>query len=178
MNDVAVAIMDAAERRMRIGGFNGFSFREIAADVGIKSSSVHYHFRTKEKLGAAVIRRYTDHVAKVIDQQLETNPDPVQVWIEVFKGTLISEDRMCPATVLGAASLGLPGEVATEVKRYFRMAIDKLVGERLSEKRATQFLSTIVGALVVANSLGDPTVYDRATEDLLGRREARVPVYD
>ena len=47
MNEIAAAIMDAAERRMRIGGFNGFSFREIAADVGVKSSSVHYHFPTK-----------------------------------------------------------------------------------------------------------------------------------
>ena len=48
MNEIVAAIMDAAERRMRIGGFNGFSFREIAADVGVKSSSVHYHFPTKE----------------------------------------------------------------------------------------------------------------------------------
>src|SRR5437899_1576737 len=64
MSDVATAIMDAAERRIRLGGFNGFSFREIAADVGVKSSSVHYHFPTKEKLAAAVIHRYTDEVAE------------------------------------------------------------------------------------------------------------------
>ena len=54
MRDVKTAILDAAERRMQIGGFGGFSFREIAADVGIKSSSVHYHFPTKENLAAAV----------------------------------------------------------------------------------------------------------------------------
>ena len=57
MNEILAAIMDAAERRMRIGGFNGFSFREIAADVGVKSASVHYHFPTKENLAAAVTRR-------------------------------------------------------------------------------------------------------------------------
>ena len=54
MSEAATEIMDAAERRMRIGGFNGFSFREIAADAGVKSSSVHYHFPTKEKLAAPV----------------------------------------------------------------------------------------------------------------------------
>ena len=70
MSDAAVAIMDAAERRIRLGGFNGFSFREIAADVGIKSSSVHYHFPTKENLAAAVIHRYTDEVAELIEQEL------------------------------------------------------------------------------------------------------------
>ena len=68
MSEVAQALMDAAERRMRIGGFNAFSFREIAADVGVKSSSVHYHFPTKEKLAAAVIHRYTDEVAELIDE--------------------------------------------------------------------------------------------------------------
>ena len=40
ISDVKTAIMDAAERRMQLGGFGGFSFREIAADVGIKSSMV------------------------------------------------------------------------------------------------------------------------------------------
>src|SRR6266478_10194767 len=108
MNDNAIAIMDAAERRMRIGGFNGFSFREIAADVGVKSSSVHYHFPTKEALAAAVIRRYSEETAKLIDEELEKDPDPVRVWTNAFRRTALSEGRMCPCTVLGAASQDLP----------------------------------------------------------------------
>jgi TetR/AcrR family transcriptional regulator, transcriptional repressor for nem operon len=173
MHVVAVAIMDAAERRMRTGGFTGFSFREIATDVGIKSSTVHYHFPTKENLAAAVIRRYTDRVAALIDQQFERDPNPVRVWVEAFRATLLSQDRMCPATVLGAASLDLPEEVAIEVKRYFQMATDKLVSEGLSANQATHFLTTIIGALVVANALGDLTAYDRATSDLLAGQEKR-----
>src|SRR6202022_2633929 len=132
MNDVAVAIMDAAERRMRIGGFNGFSFREIAADVGVKSSSGPYHFPTKEKLAAAVIHRYTDEVAELIDQELAADSDPVKVWTRAFRGTLHSEERMCPCTVLGAGALGFAPEVAAEVKRFFKMCLDKLVAGGLS----------------------------------------------
>src|SRR6202042_3504475 len=100
MGDVKTEIMDAAERRMQQGGFGGFSFREIAADVGIKSSSVHYHFPTKENLAAAVIHRYTDNVEALINERLENDSDVRRVWIEVFRGTLFSKDRMCPATVL------------------------------------------------------------------------------
>jgi hypothetical protein len=44
---IAESIMDAAELRMRGAGFNGFSSREIADDVGIQSSSVHYISRRK-----------------------------------------------------------------------------------------------------------------------------------
>ena len=62
MNDVFVAIMDAAERRMRSGGFNGFSFRDIADDVGVKSSSVHYHFPTKDALVAEAYRSFNNEL--------------------------------------------------------------------------------------------------------------------
>jgi TetR/AcrR family transcriptional repressor of nem operon len=172
MSEIADAIIDAAERRIRLGGFNGFSFREIAADVGVKSSSVHYHFATKEKLAAAVIHRYTDEVAELTEKELATGADPVKVWTRAFRGTLHSEERMCPATVLGAGSLDLPREVATEVKRFFKMCLDKLVAGGLSSNGAAELLSTITGALVVANALDDRTAYDRATKELVRKSSA------
>ena len=172
MSDMVAAIMDAAERRIRLGGFNGFSFREIAADVGVKSSSVHYHFPTKEKLAAAVVRRYTDEVAKLIEDELATGADPVKVWTRAFRGTLHSEERMCPCAVLGAGSLDLPAEVAVEVKNFFKMCLDKLVGAGLSKNQAAELLSTITGALVVANALHDPSAYDRATRELVRKSNA------
>ncbi len=98
MSDVKTAILDAAERRMQIGGFGGFSFREIAADVGIKSSSVHYHFPTKENLAAAVIRRWAEETSEFIDRELEKDPDPARAWTNAFRGTALSEGRMCPCT--------------------------------------------------------------------------------
>ena len=167
MGEAATEIMDAAERRMRIGGFNGFSFREIAADVGVKSSSVHYHFPTKENLAATVARRYTQRVAEYIDRETAAGVDPVKAWILAFRGTLHSSSHMCPCTVLGAAARDLPPEVATEVKGFFKMCVDKLIAAGLSPDAANKLLATITGAMVVANALGDLTAYDRATSDLL-----------
>src|ERR1700741_3179618 len=172
ISDVKTAIMDAAERRMQLGGFGGFSFREIAADVGIKSSSVHYHFPTKEDLAAAVIRRWAEETSEFIDKELEKDPAPVRVWTNPFRGTALSEGRMCPCTVLGAGSQDLPPSVETEVKGFFKMCLDKLVAEGLSASKAAEVLSTITGALVLANALGDTAEYDRATRDLLRQRPA------
>src|ERR1700738_1494142 len=172
MSEAAAEIMDAADRRMRIGGFNGFSFREIASDVGVKSSSVHYHFPAKEDLAAAVIHRYTDEVAEIIERELESQRDPLKVWTKAFRGTLHSEERMCPCTVLGAGALDLPPEVAAEGKRFFKMCLDKLVAEGLSPNSAAELLATITGAMVVATALGDLAAYDRATSELI---RARVP---
>jgi len=174
MSDAKTAIMDAAERRMQRGGFGGFSFREIAADVGIKSSSVHYHFPTKEDLAAAVIRRWAQYTSELIDKELEKDSDPVRVWTKAFRGTAFSEAHMCPCTVLGAASRDLPDLVAKEVKGFFKMCQGKLVAEGLSPGKAAEVLSTITGALVLANALGDTAEYDRATRDLL-RKSAAAP---
>src|ERR1700746_1214169 len=172
ISDVKTAIMDAAERRMQLGGFRGFSFREIAADVGIKSSSVHYHFPTKEDLAAAVIRRWAEYTSELIDKELEKDPDPIRVWTKAFRGTAFSEAHMCPCTVLGAAAQDLPEKVAKEVKGFFKMCQEKLVVEGLSPSRAAEVLATITGALVVANALGDTAEYDRATRDLLRKSAA------
>ena len=172
MSDMKTAIMDAAERRMKAGGFGGFSFREIAADVGVKSSSVHYHFPTKEDLAAAVIRRYTDFVAEAIDAGLAGDSDPVRVWTQALRTSAYSESRMCPCTVLGAAAQDLPKQVAAEVKRFFTMHLDKLAAAGLSPGKASEVLSTLIGAMVVANALHDSSEYDRATEDLLQRQVA------
>ncbi len=173
MRDMKTAIMDAAERRMQAGGFSGFSFREIAADVGIKSSSVHYHFPTKEDLAAAVIRRWAEHTAANIDRALAKDPDPIRVWTKAFRGTAFSKPHMCPCTVLGASSHDLPKPVAEEVRRFFQMCLDKMVGSGLTHAKASAFLSTIIGALVVANALHDTAEYDRATEGMLADQTLR-----
>jgi TetR/AcrR family transcriptional repressor of nem operon len=52
-------ILAAAERRIRAAGYNVVSFREIAAEVGVKSASVHCYFPQKQGLGAVLVRRYS-----------------------------------------------------------------------------------------------------------------------
>ena len=95
MSDVKTAIMDAAERRMQRGGFGGFSFREIAADVGIKSSSVHYHFPTKEDLSAAVIRRWGGIYFRIDRQGAGERPKILSVSGRRPSEELLSPKRTC-----------------------------------------------------------------------------------
>jgi len=124
--DTAGEILDTMQELIQARGFNAISYQDVADRVGIRKASIHYHFPTKEKLAAAVVRRYTDEVAEMIDRELVADPNPVKVWTRAFRGTLHSDERMCPCAVLGAASLDLPPEVAAEVKHFFKMCLDKL----------------------------------------------------
>jgi hypothetical protein len=46
VKETAERLMDLAEAHIRSAGYAGFSFRDLAAEIGIKSASVHHHFPT------------------------------------------------------------------------------------------------------------------------------------
>lgn len=52
-----------------------------------------------------MIRRYTDNLEVLVNERLMEDSNVMRVWVGLFRGTLFSEDLMCPATVLGAAAL-------------------------------------------------------------------------
>ena len=77
MKDTAERLMDLAETHIRNAGYGGFSFRDLAAEAGIKSASVHHHFPTKSMMAAAVARRYADRFFAAIGQQEDESAEDV-----------------------------------------------------------------------------------------------------
>lgn len=169
VSDTVEAIMDATERRIREAGYSGFSFREIAADVGVKSASIHYHFPTKSALAAAVARRYNTRVVEAADAAVAAGQDVVEAWKAVFRSALEEGAKMCLCGSLGATVGDLTPDVAYEVQQFFKAGIDSLVAGGLTEERATQVLATLEGAILMASAQGDPAIFDRATGSLTGR---------
>lgn len=166
MSDRAEAIMDAAERRIRDAGYSGFSFREIAADVGVKSASVHYHFPTKDALAAAVAQRYNARIATAIADAVSGGANIVDAWRGVFRGALNEGARMCLCGALGTATSDLGPGVAAEVQRFFDHGIESLMAGGLSRERATQVFATLEGAILIASVHGDAAIFDAATAQL------------
>ena len=56
--DVATKILAWPSAWFRRGGYNGFSYADIAATMGVTKASLHYHFASKEALGCALIECY------------------------------------------------------------------------------------------------------------------------
>lgn len=166
MSDTVEAILDVTERRIREAGYHGFSFRTIAAEVGVKGASVHYHFSSKDALAAAVTRRYNERIAKAVDQKVKAGTDVVQAWLDVFRGALTDGARMCLCGALGVTLSDLSPEVVVEVKRFFDLAINSLVSGGLKRRRAMQVLATLEGAILMASVRGDVSTFDEATATL------------
>ena len=86
MNETAERLLDLAESHIRNAGYGGFSFRELAAEIGIKSASVHHHFPTKATMAAAVARRYGDRfLAAVVGPPKETAEEAIAMYRSAFR---------------------------------------------------------------------------------------------
>jgi len=51
LSDTAERILDIAQDLIQRRGFNAFSYHDIAAPMGIRKASIHYHFPSKADLG-------------------------------------------------------------------------------------------------------------------------------
>ena len=166
MSDTVEAILNVTERRIREAGYNAFSFRTVAAEVGVKGASVHYHFSSKDALAAAVTRRYNERIAKAVDQELKAGTDVVQAWLNVFRAALADGARMCLCGALGVTLSDLSPGVVAEVRRFFDLAMDSLVAGGLNHERAMQVLAMLEGAILMASVRGDVATFDEATAAL------------
>ncbi|MBW2453364.1 MAG: TetR/AcrR family transcriptional regulator [Deltaproteobacteria bacterium] len=64
-------ILNAADDLFGQVGFNGASTREIAESCGVNKALIHYHFRTKDELFAAVLDRYYDGLDVALREALQ-----------------------------------------------------------------------------------------------------------
>ena len=96
MNMTAQRLMDLAEAHIRDLGYGGFSFRDLAAEIGIKSASVHHHFPTKATMAAAVAKRYGERFfASVALRPNESAEDAISTYRSAFRAALAQDGRMC-----------------------------------------------------------------------------------
>lgn len=177
-NPTAERIMDIAEDLAGDGGYDGFSFRMIAADLGIKPASVHYHFPAKSDLGAAMVARYAERFFANLGDSRDANQPAdalLSTFAQAFRTILADDRKACLCGIFGAEIGRLPLPVAAEVREFFARAIDWLTplfarrGEREPRAAAMAFLATLEGALIVARSLDAVHVFDAALAQALRR---------
>jgi len=114
-------ILDVAERLVQERGFNGFSYADVAKELGITKAALHYHFPGKAELGDALIERYArrfgDALAAVDARDVDAAEKLrayAQLYAEVFR-----DDRMCLCGMLAADYATLPEPMRDRVVRFF-----------------------------------------------------------
>lgn len=88
--DTATELLDAAQRMVQERGFNAFSYNDLAEAIGIRTASIHYHFKTKADLGKALVDRYREELTTTLaalDRKCRTNKARLRGLIQVYRDT-------------------------------------------------------------------------------------------
>ncbi len=176
MTDTATRLLDAAEARMRAGGYHAVSFRDLAADLGIKSASVHYYFPKKEDLGAAVVRRYGEAFFEMLGGLVGPDtaaPDRITALVSAFRQALMTTDKVCLCGIMGAEAQGLPDPVRAEVARFLTSVLEWVTkayaetGAANPKARAELAVAALEGAMILSVNLQDMDAFDRVAAELV-----------
>jgi len=176
-------ILDVAERLVQLRGFNGFSYADVAAELGITKAGLHYHFSGKAELGEALIIRYAARFAdalRQIDLDCPDGPAKLAAYAELYAG-VFREERMCLCGMLAADYATLPPAMRGAVVRFFdeneswlEGVLEKGVADGAlhyqgsARDEAQLIISALEGAMLVARPYGDPERFQAAARRLLG----------
>jgi TetR/AcrR family transcriptional regulator, transcriptional repressor for nem operon len=174
MDTIRDAILSSAEARMRRGGFHGFSFRDLAVDVGIKSASVHYHFPTKADLAVSLMRNYQEQMLAAFGDPEDgrTLAEKLGAVRDAYASKL-SKAGICLCGILAAEHAGLPEPVGEALRDYFVACRNWLIsafvksGVGEPENRVLVFSSAVQGALLMSHALREPTLFKRVAEEAI-----------
>jgi TetR/AcrR family transcriptional regulator, transcriptional repressor for nem operon len=169
----AIEILEAAEIRIRQGGFESVSYRDLATDVGIKAASVHYHFPQKALLGAAVVDRYSDKLARAlgpVDLTQATIEDHLQRLCDCYRAAVQNDGMICLGCMLGAESQDLPDAVSEAARRFFTRLlgwVESVLGDRADAASfAVHIIGSLQGTMILAVTLKRPELMDEAADQL------------
>lgn len=173
MNSTRENLLDAAEMRMRTGGYHAVSFRDLADDLGIKSASVHYHFRQKEDLGVALVERYAKRFFDQTDAMVDKGMPKLEAFANAYRKAYASNQTTCLCGLLGAETRGLPRRVADAVRAFLDRNLDWLVEafphdmpDEARRQAAVQVLASLQGGMMLAVSQEDSWMLDAIVEGL------------
>jgi TetR/AcrR family transcriptional regulator, transcriptional repressor for nem operon len=180
--DTATRILDSAERLVQSRGFNGFSYADVAAELGITKASLHYHFAGKAELGQALIERYCERFAHTLEQ-IDASGGPAAESLRAYAAIytdVLRHERLCLCGMLAADYTTLPAAMRRVVVRFFDEN-ERWVAAVLDHGRADGTLSfsgaaedaarTLVGglegAMLVARPYGDVARFEAAADRLV-----------
>lgn len=169
-NTTAHKILDAAQRQVQTAGFNAFSYKNLQQEAGVKTSTMHYYFPTKQDLAASLLIRHNQQLLEKfeeIDLSRSSGLQKISFLGEVFMN-LSSEGKFCIYGMLTSDLLSMSEEGKKALDEFYRFtekwlmdAINqgKAEGEIdpsiRAEEAAPYYLATLEGGVLIARAKED-----------------------
>ena len=167
---------------MQRRGFSGFSYADIAAELGITKASLHYHFPSKAELGESLITRYAVRFGEaLVEIEGRDGPatDKLRAYCALYRAVL-AEQRMCLCGMLAAEYEVLPDPMRQAVVAFFDhnqawlsalleegRSVASLRFAGASDQAARSIIAALEGAMLVSRPYGTTAVLDSVADHLM-----------
>ena len=155
------------------GGYNSFSYADLAERVGITKASIHHHFPSKAALVQTVVARYREEARQglaSLERQFDDPLSELNAYADYWAGCIRSgEHPFCICAMLAIEMPTIPEDVAAEVRAHFHdlnawlaSVLKRGVGAgqfhllNSPAISARSFMAVVHGAMLVARALDDP----------------------
>ncbi|MFL4469557.1 TetR/AcrR family transcriptional regulator [Tateyamaria armeniaca] len=178
-------LLMCAEHLARSRGFDGFSYNDLAEEVGIRKASIHHHFKTKGDLSLALIIRYRDMVADRLADIAACQPRAsgrLLAFLNLYREAMDGGRSLCLCVALSVTQSALPddtraqlagfhADVARWLETVFRLGLRdgsiRSVGAPRAEAHAA--LAVVEGAQIMARAAGETSRFEAAIDVLRAR---------
>lgn len=170
--DTTTQLLDAAQQLIQERSYNAFSYKDLAATVGIRTASIHYHFPTKADLGQAVMERYLEQLqsaVQAIEAVESTHKGRLERFIAVYHATE-SSGAICLCGSLASDRQTLPEALQKAIYAYLDFS-EHWLSEQIAQgieagefqfdgepaEAAATLLSGLQGGLILSRARGGQT---------------------
>ena len=174
MSNTRDDILSHAEHLARSRGANGFSYADLASELGIKKASVHYHFSTKADLLHGLIETYRDRFKVALAAFGQEPPRAKLAGLVDLYARGLREGELCLCGMLTLDITSLPEPARESLNGFFRdteawltqaFKEGKEIGWQLEgkpEQEAKAFLALVQGAQLTTRAAEEGTKLFRA----------------
>ena len=179
-------ILRCARSLLAAGGYDSFSYADIAGIIGIRNASIHYHFPAKSDLVRVLVSQYREEAEAGMAELSRRVPEPLgrlRAYIGYWEACIGDGSApLCICALLAGQMPILPEAVAREVRSYFNALSAWLTqvleaAARSGAVRLTQpadaeaeaFMATVHGAMFSARAYGDAKVFGSITQAQIRR---------
>lgn len=176
MASTSEKILDIAQSLIVAGGYNGFSYADISASIGIRKASIHHHFPTKAELVAVLVDRYRGQAEAGLSSlrsQVASPDEQLQAYLSYWDACIRDASQpFCVCAMLAGEMQMLPDEVASRVRAHFQSLATWLAAvlsagaeqglfrlNRSPEEEAQMLMASVHGAMLSARAFDDPGLF-------------------
>ena len=184
--NTAEQILACARGLVVSGGYNGFSYADIAEVVGIRKASIHHHFPSKLELMVALMRQYRADVQAGLDAMEAAAASPLgalRIYADTWEACIADGSMpFCVGAVLASELPALPNPLALEVRTHFELLsawLGRVIERGVAEGQivaaggaaacAEAFMATVHGAMLSARAYGTPATFGAIVTPMLER---------